>query len=340
MPAPAWIAPDAVLDDGRADRDRDVAVAGGVEVPDGAAVDPAAARLERRRSAPWRGSSGAPVSVPAGKAGGERVGRASARAASAPAHLRHEVLHVRELLDRGVPRHLDAADLADTPEVVAREVDEHHVLGALLRIGEERLRQPRVLLGRRRRAATVPAIGRVSTSPPRQRTSISGEEPSTRRLARLQVVEIRRGIERAQGAVHVEGIDAEARRPALREDALVDLAGRDGLLDDADRLEETLPRRLLREDGRRLFGGGRAAAGPASRAKTSASSAVEARRSRARPPRPRRPGPARRASSAGAAAGADDRTRRRRRRGGTARPGSRPRAGGGRGSSSKRRTAS
>ena len=42
-----------------------------------------------------------------------------------------------------------AAVLAHAPEVVATEVDEHHVLGALLLVGEQLQRDPPVLLGAR-----------------------------------------------------------------------------------------------------------------------------------------------------------------------------------------------
>ena len=42
----------------------------------------------------------------------------------------------------------DRAVLADPAEVVAPEVDEHHVLGALLGVGEELVGDPEVLGGR------------------------------------------------------------------------------------------------------------------------------------------------------------------------------------------------
>ena len=55
---------------------------------------------------------------------------------------------VRVGLDRHQLVDLDAAVLADAAEVVAAEVDEHHVLGALLRVGEQLARALQVLLGR------------------------------------------------------------------------------------------------------------------------------------------------------------------------------------------------
>ncbi len=54
---------------------------------------------------------------------------------------------VRVGLDDHVLVDRDRPVLADAAEVVATEVDEHHVLGALLRIGEQRLRLREVLLG-------------------------------------------------------------------------------------------------------------------------------------------------------------------------------------------------
>ena len=57
-------------------------------------------------------------------------------------HRRHEVHHVRVTLEPHVLRHSDGAVLADTPEVVAAEIDEHDVLRAILLGGEELLGVP------------------------------------------------------------------------------------------------------------------------------------------------------------------------------------------------------
>ena len=70
------------------------------------------------------------------------------------------------------------AVLADAAEVVAPEVDEHHVLGALLLVGEQ-------ALGDRASSAAsaprgrVPAIGRVETWRPVTVSSGSGDAPAT-----------------------------------------------------------------------------------------------------------------------------------------------------------------
>ena len=64
------------------------------------------------------------------------------------------------------------------PEVVAAEVDEHDVLGALLLVGEQVGAQAAVLGGVAPRGR-VPASGRVSTLSPSTRTSGSGLEPTS-----------------------------------------------------------------------------------------------------------------------------------------------------------------
>ena len=51
--------------------------------------------------------------------------------------LRDDVHHVRVAFDDRVVGHLDGAGDADAAEVIAGEVDEHQVLGAFLRIGEQ-----------------------------------------------------------------------------------------------------------------------------------------------------------------------------------------------------------
>ena len=55
--------------------------------------------------------------------------------------------HVAVGLDDHELIDLDAAVLADAAEVVTTEVDQHHVLGALLGVAEKLVREPPVLLG-------------------------------------------------------------------------------------------------------------------------------------------------------------------------------------------------
>ena len=118
---------------------------------------------------------GAPLTVPAGKAalrasvGRGAVGQRAAHAGDHVDDVRVE-LHAHELVDAHAARH------AHAPQVVAPEVDEHHVLGALLLVGAQVGDEAPVLGGvapRRR----VPAIGRVSTWSPCTVMSGSGLEP-------------------------------------------------------------------------------------------------------------------------------------------------------------------
>ena len=70
------------------------------------------------------------------------------------------------------------AELGHPADVVAAEVHQHEVLGALLGVGRQLLGERRVLL--RRRAARAGAGDRADvTSPSSTRTRISGELPMT-----------------------------------------------------------------------------------------------------------------------------------------------------------------
>ena len=95
---------------------------------------------------------GAPVSVPAGKPA------ASASIARQPVaqlalHLGADVHDVAVPLDRELLGDLDGAELGDPAHIVAAEIEQHQVLGPLLRIGQQLPLQRLVLLGRRAPAA-------------------------------------------------------------------------------------------------------------------------------------------------------------------------------------------
>ena len=76
---------------------------------------------------------GAPLTVPAGK-----VARSTSTAflpvGEVAGDLAREVHHVRVALEHHQLVDLLGAELHDPADVVAGEVDEHHVLGALLRV--------------------------------------------------------------------------------------------------------------------------------------------------------------------------------------------------------------
>src|SRR5207253_2881052 len=71
------------------------------------------------------------------------------------AHVRHDVMDVRVALHRHQLADRDAAWLTDAAEIVALEVDQHDVLGALLHARDELLLQPAI--GRRVGAARARA---------------------------------------------------------------------------------------------------------------------------------------------------------------------------------------
>ena len=90
-----------------------------------------------------------------------------------------DVHDVAVALDRHHVGERDRPDRGDAADVVAPEVDEHHVLGPLLRIGQELLGKRAILL---RRGAAPPRAGE---GPHRHRPvdAVSGETRGTRRPA-------------------------------------------------------------------------------------------------------------------------------------------------------------
>ena len=123
-------------------------------------------------------SFGAPVIEPPGKhARTQSTGRATGLQHAGDG--RDELVHGRVVLDDHQLGDAHAVDLADAPEVVAQQVDDHQVLGVgllvLRELGAQRLVEDRVLRARR-----VPLIGRACTrrsrSTDRKR---SGEELRT-----------------------------------------------------------------------------------------------------------------------------------------------------------------
>ena len=95
---------------------------------------------------------GAPLTVPAGKSRAQHVDRGQSRLQLA-LDVGHDVHHVRIALDHHLLGHAHAAGLRDAADVVAAEVDQHHVLGALLRVGQQLGGERRVFARALRRAA-------------------------------------------------------------------------------------------------------------------------------------------------------------------------------------------
>ena len=178
MPAPAWMFPCRLGDHG-ADGDAGVEIAGEVGVEDCAAVDAAAGGLELfddLHGADFgRAGEGA-----GGEAGAQGVDGAEVRAELALDGA-DQVHDVAVALDEHEAIDLDGAVFADAAYVVAAEVDEHDVLGALLFVGEHFGFEGAVFgfVGAALAGAGDGAVFDFAPSGVVTRTSISGEEPAT-----------------------------------------------------------------------------------------------------------------------------------------------------------------
>ena len=188
---------------------------------------------------------GAPLTVPAGN-----VAR-STSTAFLPVHeiagdLAGEVHDVRVLLQHHELFDLLGAELHDPADVVAREVDEHHVLGALLRVLRE--------LGGH---AAVVGLGATTAAGARDRAADHaaveqlhhrlGRGADQRRLGMAHEVHVRRRVHLAQHAVDVERVDGVHDVVALREHDLEDVAREDVLARGFDRVG-VVPARHRRRD--------------------------------------------------------------------------------------------
>ena len=185
---------------------------------------------------------GAPDSVPAGNVA-RNASKQSRPSASRAAHVRDDVHDVRIALDHEALGHLDAADRGDPADVVPAEVEQHDVLGDLLRVGEQRsleLAILHLLRAARRRPGDRPDR-HLAVLDPRHHL---GRRADQRLLAELQVEHVRRWVDRAERAIDVEGRGPERRLEALREHDLDDVAGSDVLLGALDHGAELRAREI------------------------------------------------------------------------------------------------
>ena len=159
------------------------------------------------------------------------------------AHAGDDVDHVRVGLDGHERLDLDGAVLADAAEVVAAEVDEHHVLGALLLVGEQ--------VGGDRDVGVGVGPARAGAGDRARRGGAAGDRHE--RLGRgaddLEVLEVEevhvgRRVDRAQPAVDRERLDRARRAPALARDDLEGVAGVHVLDDPGDHRLERLARHV------------------------------------------------------------------------------------------------
>jgi hypothetical protein len=164
---------------------------------------------------------GAPVSVPAGKVALQHVH--AGHAVAAAFDVADDVHDVAVALDGKGLGHLDAAGLGDAADVVARQVDQHHVLGALLGVGQQFGLGSLVGSGVAPRGR-VPASGRMVTLCRPATCFLAhqdlGRRPDDVEVAQVVVVHVGRRVERAQRAVQAQRalgvalLDALADAPA------------------------------------------------------------------------------------------------------------------------------
>ena len=153
---------------------------------------------------------------------------------------RHEMLHRGRSLEAEQPGNPDRSGLADPPEVVAQDVDDHHVLGLVLGAGQQLARQRPVLLTRpASRPGALDRVGRdhalrIDREERLRRGGQQGARPARGRAgADVEEAGEQGGIARAQAAEDGPWIAVERGLEAAREVGLVDLAptdrGADGL---------------------------------------------------------------------------------------------------------------
>ena len=137
--------------------------------------------------------------------------------------------HLAEALDEELIGDLDAADLGDAADIVAAEIEQHQMLGALLRIGEQLLLQRLVLV---RRGAAPPRAGDRADGdlPPAGLDQDFRAGAGDGESAAIEKEQVRRRIDAPQGAIKRKRRKRERRLEALRQHDLEDVAGGDVFL--------------------------------------------------------------------------------------------------------------
>ena len=183
----------------------------GLAKPIAPRVGAARGRLERRRSTCSACTFGAPVTEPGGNVARSSSPSPTPGAQPRRRHGRHEVP------DAGVrprPRGAEARHApvrADPAQVVAHQVDDHHVLGRVLARRRARA-APRASPGARGR---VPLIGDARTRVPVRRRNSSGESAEQRRRPPIRRTPRRRAEARCMSASQASSGDPSSR-PASR----------------------------------------------------------------------------------------------------------------------------
>jgi hypothetical protein len=211
----------AVVQHDRPDRDAGVHRAAGEDIADGTGVRPAPVALELGDDLHRSHLRGA-------RDGAGRKARTQEAVRADPllelaGDLRDEVGHVGEplRLEEALDPHRSGP--ADAGEVVAAEVDEHDVLGAVLLRGEQTLGVTLAGAGRARdRIEAGPAVLALD-----ERLRRRADE---REAVELEQEEVRRGVHAPQRAVERERVDRRLAPGPLRHDDLKRVAALDGAL--------------------------------------------------------------------------------------------------------------
>ena len=170
--------------------------------------------------------------------------------AQAADHTRHQLVDGGIALDLEEPRHADGSDLGDAPDVIAKKVDNHQVLGSILGIERQGGRDGRVACG------ILVARGRALHRPGLDAPwSVESEEEFRRTGEQEDVPECDLGGEPDRLACG-KGGDYGARStlpaPVERESqvGLVDVAGPDVVGDatEGGRISAPIPPRMERAD--------------------------------------------------------------------------------------------
>ena len=227
----------AVLDDGGADGDGRVHVAPPADVTDRAGIDVALDRFEFandfQRADLRRTADGA-----GGKGGLQDIGEGGAGLQLA-LHLRHDMHHVRVAFDLETIGHDHAAGFGDAANIVAAQVDQHKVLGALLRIGQQFDFQRNVfgMRGAARAGAGDRAHGNLAVLHAHQDFRRAADHLGT---VKVEEIHVGRRIERAQCAIHIHRPRAERHAHALAQHDLEDVASTDVFLHRLHGFHETV----------------------------------------------------------------------------------------------------
>ena len=173
-------------------------------------------------------------------AGGERR-RQQAKGVLTGAQLafdaRDDMHDVAVALDLEQASGSDGARVADAGEVVACEIDEHLMLGALFGVCEQFVGEPIVLLGILTTGPRTSDRAQLGDAVARQRNVRLGRRANQRELAELDEKQIRGGVDGTERAVDRNGTPRCAAAVALREHDLEDVASGDVLLADLDPLD-------------------------------------------------------------------------------------------------------